>query len=395
MKTKTILIILALFTIAIQPAFSQKKIAITDMAQILTPETEAALQLRLTTDSLELTNLVDIRRSCDYWFANLTSETEGVQLTLKDCANKIAGTKNLGRLMTSASDNDKAMLLYYALVEIIRDPYKNVAQQTSLAPQEGTSGGAPVEEPSTDPGEHKSRYFFAPSALNLEKGELYYNSLYFLVHDIQYGVEKNFSIGMGTTVAMFPFYLTPKVTFPINSKTAFALGDMLMLGTWGTRFTGNLFYGTITRGDIYNNVSFGGGYLFLNEGEVSGKTNSAVFNFSALGKLSSHIYFITENYGSRVNGIGYASYYNDVTNIYLSEEFDQKIFFIYGSTGFRFINKIKDVISWQVGLSYIYTSEGEVPYKYTSPGWTVSAAGTGRLIAFPVIGFSKKFGTKY
>lgn len=384
---------IAIGMMAFLPLWSQKKLAVTDMAQVLTPGCESSLQARLLKDSIELTTLIDTRNKCNYWFASLEKKPDGIQLKISDCQEKTAGVKNMGSMLASASDEDKAMLLYYAVMEILRNPYANVPSANTAVTNSGTGEQQQVAT-ETDPGEHKSRYFFAPSAYTIEKGELYYNSLYFVVHDVQYGIDDHFSLGMGTTIFAFPFYLTPKFSISVNEKSAFAIGDMLMLGTWGSKFTGNLLYANYTAGGIYNNVTLGGGYLYVGGKNIHEKTNSFVGNLNALGKLSGHIYFITENYATGFNSMESASYYDPVTYTSSYADFSRKVFIIYGLTGFRFINRTKDVISIQVGLSYIYTAYGDTPIKYTGPNWSVSSNGGG-LIAFPVIGFSRKFAAKY
>jgi hypothetical protein len=290
--------------------------------------------------------------------------------------------------------------MYYALSEILGNPYKNIAEIPVTPNAPGSVPGtdeAPVYQ--TDPGQHRSRYFFAPSSYNLEEGELYYNSLYFFLHDIQYGINDNFSLGMGTTLAGFPFYITPKVTIPLNDVSTFAIGDMLLLGTWNSDFFGNLLYATITRGSYSNNVTVGTGYLYTRAGDITNTTHAPVFNFSALGKMSDHIYFITENYASQVKTKQTASYsyYDEVTfeYIYNTVDFEQKVFFIYGMSGFRFINRKRDVISWQIGLTYLYQSGDDIPVQYTGNNWYTSAESGSRFITFPVIGFTRKFGLKY
>jgi hypothetical protein len=71
------------------------------------------------------------------------------------------------------------------------------------------------------------------------------------------------------------------------------------------------------------------------------------------------------------------------------------MFFIYGMAGFRFINRTRDIVSWQFGLTYLYRSFGDVPYKYSQPNWYTSAERGGRFITFPVIGYARKFAMKY
>ncbi len=379
---------------------AQNKLTVDDRARFLSEEVETLLKGRLAADNLELTYVIDFKKKCDYWFASTYLQNDELYLSIKDCNDKTAGIKNLGMKIISASDSDKAMLLYFAIAEIINNPYKNVPQvsaQANVPSSAGESDEAPVYQ--TDPGQHKTRYFFAPTSYNLEKGDLYYNSLYFFLHDVQYGITDQFSLGMGTSIAGFPFYVTPKLTIPYNDKSSFAIGDILLLGTWNTDFFGNLLYGTYTYGDYRNNITVGGGHLYTRAGEITSTTNAPVVNFSALAQMSDHIYFITENYASQIKTKqdAFYNFYDPVNGYYdyRTENFDQDVFFIYGLTGFRFINRKKDVISWQVGLTYLFRSPEDIPVKYSVSTWNTSADSESRFITFPVIGYTRKFGVKY
>jgi len=395
MKKVRRFIILALLLVPISfVSEAQSRLTIDDNTGVLNSEVENLITLRLKNDQLEYTTLIDLKNKCDYYFATLTLSQGNLMLEIKDCKDRLLGRKNIGQTVLSASDDEKGLIIYFALSDLIKNPVKE----------------APTTEPEmTEPEEqlykpvnsshHQSRYFFAPSAYNLEEGELYYNSIYFFVHDVQYGLSENFSLGMGTSIIGFPFYLTPKATFRLNEKTRLAIGDVLILGTWNANFFGNLAYGTLTSGTIENNISLGGGYLYTNDGELTLTSHSPVLNFSALGKMSDHIFFLTENYMSRFKSKQYAdyNYYNNMTGdfTYYSEDFSQNTFFIYGMMGFRFINRKKDIVSWQIGLSYIYANKSEIPDKYSAPNWYPNSTEGPEFYTVPVIGYTRKFATKY
>lgn len=389
----------ALISVNMPMAYSQKKAAFTDRAQFLNERVESALAGRLRADSVELTSLIDTRKRCDYWFSDLSVENGNLLLSVTDCNDAVAGKKDLGSTILTASDEEKALLLYYALSDIIRNPGKNAIPPVKAKEYTVNSEPEPASIVAADPGQHRSRYFFAPSAYNLEKGELYYNSLYFFVHDAQYGISDKFSLGMGTTIAGFPFYLTPKLTVPLKGKSSLAVGDLMMVGTWGTKFFGNLLYTTFTAGGYNNNISIGGGWLNTSDNDKTAPTNTIVFNLSGLLQVSSHIYFITENYVSSVNTIQEAnySYYDPVTyySDYRNVKFDLNCFFVFGLTGFRFINKEKDVKSWQFGLAYMFTSFEDIPMTYKGQYWNHYGGEGSRFVAIPAIGFARKFGLRY
>lgn len=368
----------------------QSKLVINDRAQVLNESVELMLSDRLHSDSVELTSLIDTRKRCEYWFAALLKTGNDLQLSILDCNDKEAGSKNLGSRILTAADSEKALLLHFAIAEIVKNPYTYIAEVTpSSTPQEA---GLAI----SDPGQHRSRYIFAPSSYNLEKGELYYNTLYFFLHDVQYGMSDQFSLGMGTTIIGFPFYVTPKLTLPVNERSVFALGDMLIIGTWGSRFTGNLLYLTYTRGDIHNNFTVGGGYLAFGGRDINNSVQAPVFNFSSLLRISSHIYFITENYASFYDMGRTAWSYNPATETGSEVKFNQNIFVMYNMLGFRFINKTRDVTCWQVGLSFITIVNGDIPPQYINSNYYSTNAGIGTdFFPVPVIGYAKKFSTRY
>lgn len=377
-------------------AAAQNKLVIKDKPGVITSGVESILASRFANDSIELTSIIDTRIQCEYWIADLEIINGELHIQVTACNNNTAGRRNLGTGIISADEESRAMLVYFALSDIITHPYRETEETENVIARQ-----TPVQQPDAppDPGNHKTRYFFSPSSYSLEEGELYYNTLNFALHDIQYGLSESFSIGMGTTIAGFPFYLTPKISIPINELSSFAIGDMVIIGTWGTRFFGNLLYGTYTYGGNSSNVTIGAGLLSTSEGDLTARAGTPVFNFAALGQMSGHIFFITENYITRVKTKQTAYYddYNEVTGEYTYEmtTFYQNRFMLYGMTGFRFINRSKDVVSWQVGLTYLYLGSQAVPLTYHSSGWYTSASERGRFITFPVVGYTRKFSTKY
>lgn len=396
---KLLTLIITATCMAAIPVFSQNKIVITEESGILTKETESILKDNLAKSGLEYTTLVDYKLRCEYYFGKLFILNNELILRLRDCNDRETGMKNLGSSILKGGSQEVAILISFAITDIIQNPKK----AELLVPQherESAESRLYDEIPGEFVNEHTSRYFFAPSAFNLREGELYYNTVYFFLHDVQYGINDHFSIGMGTTLAGLPFYITPKLSIPINERSSFAIGDMMIIGTWGVEFFGNLVYGIYTRGNYDYNFSLGAGFFSSNDNDLTMKTNSPVGNFSFLTRASDYIYFVSENYGFNINTIqnAYYDYYNDVTGeyIYDSEDFGQKQTVIYGLTGFRFINKNNDVVSWQVGLTYIIPFYEEVPSRYKAQYWnTYTKDGGSDFIAIPTISYTRKFGKKY
>lgn len=384
-----ILTISGLFTSA------QDKMAIDDRVGLLSPELEEVIGGKLRAEGLILTQMVDFTKRCEYFFSVLKKTDTDLIVVLNDCEQAVLGEKNLGSGIFSAPPSEQGILITYALMDMVRDPGKYVSTEPAIIQTPVTEGAPPPRRDSAYADEHNTRYFFAPSAYNLKKGEAYYNTIYFLIHDIQFGVNDYFSMGMGTTIIGLPLYFTPKLSIPVGKKSALGVGDLLMLGTWGSDFLGNLAYGTFSSGGRNGNFTVGAGYLYTNENDLTGQTSSLVTNLSAMTRLSPFIFLLTENYIMSANFNKYASYYSNVEPYdYIEEEFVQRNTFWYGILGIRIVTRSRDYISWSAGLTYIVNFPGSYPEKYDSPGWQTDASSGARMIAFPTVGFTVKFGKR-
>jgi len=149
------------------------------------------------------------------------------------------------------------------------------------------------------PNTQSSRYFFAPNAYGLKKGEGYYQNVWVLFNQFSLGVTRNFSIGVGM-VPLFlfagaptPIWIIPKLSFPVvKDKFQVGAGGLFgaVLGADNAGF--GIAYGTLTFGSRDANASIGIGY-----GYAGGTwSENPTVNFSAFARLSPKTYFVTENY---------------------------------------------------------------------------------------------------
>ncbi len=374
-------------------AIAQNKIVIEDNASILNAEVENLLQQKFFEKNLFLTNSVDFREKCNYYFSSITKSDKGYMLDVKDCNNKLLGSYFAGSNLKSVSNQEKEIIIFYNLWEIIENPI----YPESINESNPESKSTEVEEDYSGPvkSEHDSRYFFAPSALPLKKGELYYNTLYFLVHDIQYGVSDRFTLGMGTTIFGFPFYLTAKYSIPIQENSHLALGDLFIAGTYGSNFFGNLAFATYTYGNSHNNFSIGAGYLYFNERDNSDTYSSVVGNLAGIVRAGKHFYFLSENYLFHTKSTEYAyrqTPLSDGTVIFQQAEYEGRRNIWYGLTGIRFVRKRNELVSWQFGLTHMLFVNSEPPAPYDSSGWDTNSFNSGsRMIAFPTLSYTRKF----
>lgn len=148
-----------------------------------------------------------------------------------------------------------------------------------------------------------TRYFWAPNAYGLKKGEGYYQNIYVLWNQFTYGITNNISLGAGVIPTFLfagaptPIFGTVKFSIPIV-EDKFNLGGGAIAGTVVGEDVGGfgILYGVSTYGSPDNNVTLGLGYGFA-EGEWA---SSPVVNLSGLFRVSSRGYFITENYWANI-----------------------------------------------------------------------------------------------
>lgn len=140
---------------------------------------------------------------------------------------------------------------------------------------------------------HPSRYFFGPSALPMEKGELYVNSVYFLTAQVQYGFSENLSVGFTTSFLISPVALTAKYSIKLDNNNYFALGGMGGTFSWiaPDEYWG-LAFASYTLGSSESNISASAGVL------QSTLTSSAspMINLGAHKRLGKHLSFMGEFY---------------------------------------------------------------------------------------------------
>jgi len=156
-----------------------------------------------------------------------------------------------------------------------------------------------IEIKSTIPGEnpHSSRYFYAPSAIPMEKGEGYFQDIYLLFVSANYAVSNYTTIGGGFSI--IPGVDIDEQVLFVNAKLAWQINEKFYLGGGGLfvrlGFTNNnigLGYGIGTYGSKDHNATLGIGYGFEG-GEVM---KAPVFTLCGMTRVSKRISFMTENW---------------------------------------------------------------------------------------------------
>jgi len=193
---------------------------------------------------------------------------------------------------------------------------------------------------------HPSRYFYTPSAIPMDKGEIYIQTLYAVAYQVQFGVTENFSVGATTTIVGTPLALTAKYSIKLDEKNTLAFGGLAGLVGWGTQTNLGIGFGAFTHGTKESNVTFAGGFAWINE-KNNGGGNSAVMSLSGNQRLSKNLSLMGELW-------------------YLPE-----VGVFFGGPCFRLYNNKKS--SFDFGI------------------WSIGAKGTGGVPFIPVVGYTYKF----
>jgi hypothetical protein len=145
------------------------------------------------------------------------------------------------------------------------------------------------------PNPHATRYFYAPSAIGLKKGEGYYQNTYLLLNSFNVGITNHISIGGGlellsTFITKDPiFFITPKVGFKVSEKFH-AGGGLLFTRIPGT--TLGTMYGTGTYGSKDHNITSSLGWGFV-DGEFSQRP---ILTLSGMTRISKRAALVSENW---------------------------------------------------------------------------------------------------
>ena len=132
------------------------------------------------------------------------------------------------------------------------------------------------------PNPHPSRYFYTPSALPMDKGEIYIQTVYGAVYQVQFGITDKFSLGATTTIVGTPLALTTKYSIPVDEKNTFAVGGLAGFVGWGSRVSLGIGFGTYTYGTKESNITLGAGLGWVRDGDVAnyGPTGERISPFS-------------------------------------------------------------------------------------------------------------------
>jgi len=149
-----------------------------------------------------------------------------------------------------------------------------------------------------------ARYFWEPDGYGLKTGEGYYQNVWVLFNQAKVGISDNFTVGLGLVPLFFfdgaptPIWVAPKISIPIK-KDKFNIGAGALFGTIIDQKNSDfgILYGVATLGSRDQNINFGIGYGYSNQGWSKMPT----FSISGMFRIGPNGYFITENYIVGIN----------------------------------------------------------------------------------------------
>jgi len=157
-----------------------------------------------------------------------------------------------------------------------------------------------------------TKYFFTQSAINLQKGEGYYQNTYVFLNSVNYGFTNYFSIGAGVEILSTIGSISSNEFSPtwyIAPKLGFKVSDQLYLGG-GVTFAniGGFFdnskigigYGLATFGSTEHNFSIGLANVF----SIDDHGNNTLITLAGMTRISERLALVTENYISASNDVG-------------------------------------------------------------------------------------------
>ncbi|MFN4931268.1 MAG: hypothetical protein ACK46S_07230 [Bacteroidota bacterium] len=207
---------------------------------------------------------------------------------LFELENYVKVMLNDGRVINGAIEkigHDSLTLLHVNLGKI-NIPYEAVA--TIRESRAELSGKWNVDPNCT-------RYFFAPSAFMLRKGEGYYQNAYILSNSVNYGVSDHFTIGGGVILPIL-FYITPKVGYSVNKYVHVSAG-ILAGGTYLNKGIGaGIGYGLVTLGTRDYHFTVGAGYGTIYQNDQWKNTEKPIITLSANARITRRFSVVSENW---------------------------------------------------------------------------------------------------
>lgn len=201
-----------------------------------------------------------------------------------------------------------------------------------------------------------TRYLFAPSAIQLRKGEGYYQNFYGAGNAVNVGVTNYFSMG-GGILGPAGIFLTPKVGTNIIDNVHIAGG--LLIGNGFFPINGNNFglgigYAVVTFGNYDHNITGGVGYGFVNSKGETNLQEQPMFTASGMARLGKKFAIVSENWFVPVTGDPFNRGYSTISHYETFFSYACRIMGEKSTLDVGFVNTPSLVENgWYIGIPYI------------------------------------------
>lgn len=195
---------------------------------------------------------------------------------------------------TLVAENEREIVLDTRELGEVTVDRKNIESMEEVDPERFRDGEFWFSNP------HSTRYYFAPNALGIPRGEGYYQNAWIFFNNVNYGASDRLSVGAGTVpiflfgVNALPIWVLPKVSFSTPQENLHLAGGAVFGGVLAEEVsTGvGLVYGSATLGTRDHNATVSLGYGYT-EG---GFANRPTINVSGMTRVGRTLYLISENY---------------------------------------------------------------------------------------------------
>ncbi|MFO0355441.1 MAG: hypothetical protein ACK50A_00695 [Sphingobacteriaceae bacterium] len=195
-----------------------------------------------------------------------------------------------------------------------------------------------------------TRYFFAPSAIPLRRGEGYYQNAYLLANSVNVGITNNISVGGGVVIPLL-FYVTPKISYKLG-KNFYAGAGVLFTQSFiqGFDLSAGIGYGLVTVGNMEHNFTIGGGYGFAKMNKEYRETPMPIITLNGMTRISKKLSLVTENWLIPRGGYNVEVEKTDSAGMkYFEMQYLNKNFYSYAaSVGLRLMPGIKTSVDFSV-----------------------------------------------
>lgn len=166
-----------------------------------------------------------------------------------------------------------------------------------------------------------TRYFITTNGLPIEKGENYIQwNLY--GPDLQFGVGKNFGIGVMTSWMGMPLIGSAKYSFSVGKSVNLGLGLLAGTGSWASIGSGGVLpFGVLTVGNRKSNLNISAGYVafYLDQsqfGIADGNMSRPLCSIAGMTKVGKKVSLVFDSFIVGQGGSKTETQYNPTTGLY-------------------------------------------------------------------------------